>query len=418
MVRTAALEGLLEGFMRKSLSLLTILFLASALLSCAPAPGRNSPDGTAPVIIGLASQDAESAPQPTAEPTPVPTPEAEWPVPAEGSEDPAGVGSGNDASEIRMAAYGEKLYYIGQTGNSNNKTAPRNLWEINWDGSGRRAVANEEDITKNVADLSGYSFEKPVSVYKVENGRIYFFVNVIRFDKKDEYVLYTFLVPYVAMPEEEAAAETNDDDKYQMYSVDLQGEGMRLEEDDAGKYLGIGSNSVVAGEYTYTQEDTRILRKPETGDAEVIYQNDAGLISNLTVQGDWAYFLERQQDDYELCKIHCVNGRTHVEQTILELPRDSAFFVRRISVLGNWVYFINEGCLLCRVPINGGTVETLLADPVFDYVLFGRTIFYYAAEVQNMEGLPTGMQFSTLLRRADLDGANDTAIDTAADTAD
>lgn len=406
--------------MRRSLSLLTILLFAPALLSCASAPGRNSPDGAAPVIIGLASQDLVSAPQPTAEPAPSPTPEAEWPVPAEGSEDPAGVGSGNDASEIRMAAYGEKLYYIGQTGNSNKKTAPQNLWEMNWDGSGRRAVASEEDITKNVADLSGYSFEKPVSVYKVENDRIYFLVNVIRYEKKDAYALYTFLVPYGAMPEEEAAAEaeTNDDDKYQMYSVDLLGGEMRLEEDDAGKYLSMGSNSVVAGEYTYINEDTRILRKPETGDAGVIYQNDAGLISNLTVQGDWAYFLERQQDDYELCKIHCVNGQTHVEQTVLELPRDSAFFVRRISVLGNWVYFINESCLLCRVPVNGGTAETVLADPVFDYMLFGRTIFYFAAEVQNMEGLPTGMQFSTLLRRADLDGANDTAIDTAVDTAD
>jgi hypothetical protein len=102
-------------------------------------------------------------------------------------------------------------------------------------------------------------------------------VNVIRFDKKDEYVLYTFLVPYVAMPEEEAAAETNDDDKYQMYSVDCRARGCGWKR-RRGEILGIVPILWLRGIH-HTQEDTRILRKPETGDAEVIYQNDAGLIS-------------------------------------------------------------------------------------------------------------------------------------------
>jgi hypothetical protein len=69
------------------------------------------------------------------------------------------------------------------------------------------------------------------------------------------------------------------------------------------------------------------------------------------------------------------------------------------------------------VPINGGTVETLLADPVFDYVLFGRTIFYYAAEVQTWRAA-NGNAVFYLAPPCRSGRTNDTAIDTAADTAD
>ncbi len=371
--------------MKKILSLLTLLLLASAFFSCGPAAGQSAADSSAPVVMELVSPLADPLPQLTAKPAASTAPEAEQrPVPIEGNDAPDGDGSGNFACEIiRLIPYGDKLYYVNSNINIFTDPMPLNLWEINRDGSGRKVVVDQETLKKNMAEQSGYSDGLPISVQKVENGRIYFIVTVY---------------------------SSGDDGILQTYSVDMQGGDMRLEETDAGKDAVIEKNSTAAAGFTYMFDSGRITRKSNGGDAEVIYQNDSYTINSFAVQGDWVYFIERQNADNELCNIHCVNVQTHADQTVLELPRDPGYFIQPVNVLGNWIYFLNNECLLCRVPINGGDVETILRDPVFEFVLFDQTIFYTSAEIVTVDS-QLGLNFNALLRRVDLDGTNDMAID-------
>lgn len=404
--------------MRKTLSFLIMLFLALALFGCDSAAGQSNADSDSPVVMELASPIADATNLPSEEPTASPVPEAEpSPEPIEANDDSADYWGGNYASAIPIMAYGDKLYYIGETGDSGAGKAPQNIWEINRDGSDRRSVLDEEILVNGVTEQSGYPYARPVSVYKVENDRIYFIVNVSDSEFYDVYRVHTMFPPTAWIDSEEFNLKaTEDTEKYELFSVGLQGEDMRLEAEDAAEYTDGASYSKPLGGSTYIFSFRQIIQKTESGSEEVIYQNDACALVGMAVQGDWVYILEEQRSDYELCDILRVNRKTLEKQTILELPRDPGFFVRRINVLDQWVYFTDNNSMLCRVPIEGGAAESILEGAIFDFALFDHTIFYYSATVEQPEGYQIGIDYSTLLRRADLDGANDMPIDVLIET--
>lgn len=367
--------------MRKNLSLLVMLLLAFSLFGCGFVVDPSGVDSSAPVVIELAQPSTNSSPQLTAEPTASPTPEAEsWPVPIEGNDAPIGDGSGNIYSGIWLIPYKDKLFYIGQPGNGDDGRAPQNLWQINRDGSERSMIIDEDTIIQTIADQYGYD-AGPCDVYKVEDERIYFFVIV---------------------------SDANGNTVYQIYSVNMQGDDMRLEEEDTDKYE-ILNYDIVAGNDTYTLDNNQIIRKPAIGETEVLYHDDAYTIISFSVQGDWVYLIEQKQTEDKTWNMRCVSVQTHAVKTIMELALDPGFFVTPLIVHGNWIYFLNNERMLCRVLINGGPVEIILNSPVYVYLLYDHTLFYYLADMNKSE--PGSFYFSTLLRRVDLNGENDTAID-------
>lgn len=372
--------------MKKNLSILIMLLLAVSLFGCGSAAVQSGLDSSEPIVIELSQPSEDSSVQLTAEPVASPIPEAEqWPVPVEGGDDPIGDGSGNYASEIRLIPYGDQLYYIGQFGNRDavNGRAPQNLWQINRDGSDRRMIVDEDTIMSYVAEQSGYDDNSPNNVYKIEGDRIYFSIFYLN---------------------------TSDNIEYQMYSVNMQGGDMRLEMENAEAYSTIDYNTTVAGDYIYTYDINQIVRKSATGDAETIYQNSAYDIRSIAVQGEWIYLIDQKNTDNSSGNIRCVNIQTHAAQTIMELPLDQVYFFTSINPHGNWIYYLNNERVLCRVPINGGSVETILTGPVYDFVIFDHTIFYFLTDIEG-SGAEVSLYFSTLLRRVDLDGKNDAAID-------
>ena len=342
-----------------------------------------SVDDSTPIVVGLITSEPTTALPSPAEPTPSPSPEVEqWPVPIVDGDAPAGIGSRNFSSSIQLIPYADKLYYIGQSGNDAENLAPLNLWQINRDGSERILILDEATIVKKVNSISGYNYGNPGDIVKIDQDRIYFKV-------------------YVFPSTGDAFA--------QLYSVGMQGEDMQLEQELVENDAIPDRNSTVAEEYTYRIVNDKIMRIDGSGKEEIVYQNEGMSLRDITVLGDWMFFMERSSVNATNSRLCVANALTQVQHNVLEFQQDPFWFAGSINIIGNWLYFINSDLLLCRMPINGGTVETVSSTPIFDYVLYDQTIFYFPAEI--VPGNTGELGFSSLLRRMDLDGANDTAID-------
>jgi len=370
--------------MRKGWALLCVLCCLLIAVVCWRLAVLNDADeeSASVVIEHITAEPTEAVPTP-AEPTPSPSPELEqWPILVADGDTLTGSGSSNASSVIRLIPYGDKLYYTGTSGNDAENLAPLNLWQINRDGSERILILDEGTIIKKVYSISGYNYANPSTIVKIDHDRIYF-------------MAYVF-------PE-------SGDSFAQIYSVGMQGQDMRLEQDLVENDTNPDRNATVVGNNTFRIVNDKIVRIDNSGKEEIVYQNEGAFLRDITAVGDWMFFMERANVNAVESRMCIVNTATQVQHTVLEFQQD-LLFAGCMNILGNWLYFTNSDSLLCRMPINGGTVETVSSTPILDYVIYDQTIFYFPAEiVQDDSG--TGRSYYTLLRRMDLDGANDIAID-------
>jgi RNA polymerase sigma factor (sigma-70 family) len=376
-------------------SAVAAVIVASAITAAILIPAMVNPVGinAGASHIGLTSKsgDGKVSSVPAAQ---------QWPPKVEQSETLSGLRNNENTAIYSLLENGGYVYFFGTDTAAGQSNISCHIYRCNRDGTNLVDLLGDSNRYQNIFKAKNPSIEGNASPYNI---------SYIKDDRL--YVMFSLLTSDVD-------ANNIKISKNQLYSVDLNGNDLRYEQDiTTNSQPGVTSNpyvtSISDGGWVYVSNamEKKIYRQKTDGtDQEVLYD---GIALELEYRDGWLYFISTYPGTNQGA-ISCLNTETKVKKDLYTCDM-TKFGISRTNLCGNWIYFTGaaNGASLYRVGTDGTGFSKVSDKPVSGCAIFGHTILFYNWFLETDKD---GKQHLTLsysnvqLQRMDLDGSNEKAV--------